>query len=129
MIVLTITSAKNLNTIKEEFNAVFPFLKLEFFKHKHGIKDASPKRDLFESNLSLNTLPKKYLDGFIHISEDMPVSKLEQLFLDQFGLSVQVFRKSGNSWLETSFTDDWTLKRQNDAGNELSQFTREQRSA
>lgn len=44
MIVLTITSAKNLNSIKEEFNAVFPFLKLEFFKHKHGVKDASPKK-------------------------------------------------------------------------------------
>lgn len=74
-------------------------------------------------------MQKKYLEGFIHITDDMPVSKLEQLFLDQFGLSVQVFRKSGSSWLETTFTDDWTLKRQNDAGMELSQFTRVQRSA
>lgn len=129
MIVLTITTAKNLLTIKEEFNAAFPYLKLEFFKHKHGVKGVNPKRDIFESNLNLKTLPKKYVDGFINVTEEMPVGRLEQLFQEQFGLSVQAFRKSGSSWLETSVTDEWTLRRQNDAGKELSQFTREQRSA
>jgi hypothetical protein len=33
-----------------------------------------------------------------------------------------VFRKSGKTWLETSVTDDWTLKRQNEEGMELSRM-------
>jgi hypothetical protein len=37
-----------------------------------------------------------------------------------YGLSVQVFRKSGNVWLETSATDNWTLRQQNNEGAELS---------
>jgi hypothetical protein len=37
-------------------------------------------------------------------------------------LSVQVFRKSGKSWLETTFTDGWTLKKQNQEGIDLSQI-------
>jgi hypothetical protein len=31
-----------------------------------------------------------------------------------------VFRKSGNLWLETTMTDDWTLQQQNDHGYEIS---------
>jgi hypothetical protein len=33
---------------------------------------------------------------------------------------VQVFRKSGNVWLETSATDAWSLKQQNQEGMDLS---------
>lgn len=62
---------------------------------------------------------KKKTTAPLELTEDMPVSAVEQLFQDYFGLSAQVFRKSGGSWLETSLTDDWTLKRQNDEGFEL----------
>jgi len=48
------------------------------------------------------------------------VSEVEQLFQDVYGLSVQVFRKSGTIWLETTATDDWTLNKQNDEAKELS---------
>ena len=124
MILLTIDTTKNISSIKEEFNSIFPYLKLEFFKHKHGISNPSPKKDLFESSINLNQITKKYRDGFINITQDIEVGKLERLFQDQFGLSVQVFRKSGSSWLETTFTNDWSLKRQNETGKELSQLTR-----
>ena len=32
---------------------------------------------------------------------------------EKLKLSAQVFRKSGKIWLETTFTDSWTLKKQN----------------
>ena len=71
------------------------------------------------------SLPKKFQKGSIRISEEMLVSALEKSFEVQFGLSAQVFRKSGKTWLETSKTDDWTLKHQNEAGKELSLFIRD----
>ena len=43
-------------------------------------------------------------------------------FGEVYGLGVQVFRKSGNVWLETTVTDSWTLKEQNDQGESLSEF-------
>jgi hypothetical protein len=52
----------------------------------------------------------------------MLVSELENLFEDKFKLSVQVFRKSGKSWLETTFTDGWSLKKQNQEGLDLSKI-------
>ena len=42
--------------------------------------------------------------------------ELEERFEKDFGLHVQVFRKSGNIWLETSVSDDLTLAQQNEKG-------------
>jgi hypothetical protein len=35
-------------------------------------------------------------------------------------IQVQIFRRSGKVYIETSRTSRWTLKRQNDEGEELS---------
>ena len=50
----------------------------------------------------------------------MTVGELENIFKDQFGANVQVSRKSGSLWLETTLTDKWTLLQQNEQGKELS---------
>ena len=50
----------------------------------------------------------------------MKVNELEKIFKDRFNLAVQVFRKSGNLWLETTMTDNWTLQQQNNHGGEIS---------
>ena len=49
----------------------------------------------------------------------MSVADLEKAFMNKFGLLTQVFRRSGNIWLETSITDGWSLKQQNDLGREI----------
>lgn len=121
---ILISANKNISAIQREFNSAFPFLKLEFFKHKHGVNGTNPKSDLINSDLTLKQLHARHSKDSFEITEDMPVSEVEQLFQKCFGISAQVFRKSGRSWLETSVTDDWTLKRQNDEGQELSMFAR-----
>jgi len=117
--IFTIEPYSKVSQLQKDFNAFFPYLKIEFFSHFHEIHGGSPKKDMIKSDIILK--PKKKSISFpIAVSEDMPVSVLEELFKEYFGLSAQVFRKSGRSWLETSMTDDWTLKRQNDEGTELS---------
>ena len=59
-------------------------------------------------------------EDIIEIEERMKVSELEKLFKDKFKLAVQVFRKSGNLWLETTMTDNWSLLQQNNHGREIS---------
>jgi hypothetical protein len=46
----------------------------------------------------------------------MTVSELEKSFTEIYGLYTQVFRKSGNIWLVTTITDNWTLNEQNQQG-------------
>jgi hypothetical protein len=116
--VLLIKPDCRISELQKAFNLHFPYLKLEFFKHFHEIHGGNPRKDMVTHDLSLK-LKKKGVSEFL-ITEDMRVSALEQLFTEYFGLSAQVFRKSGRSWLETTMTDDWTLKRQNDEGCELS---------
>ncbi|MCC6372320.1 MAG: hypothetical protein IT236_15055 [Bacteroidia bacterium] len=124
MINIIISTGKKISVIKEEFNRQFPYLKLEFFKHKHNVMAGNPHSDLIQSDFTLKEIPKSNGNVAVEVTEDMQVGVLEQLFQEKFGVSAQVFRKSGRSWLETSVTDDWTLKRQNDEGRELSGFTR-----
>jgi len=120
---LRIDPSKKISSIKAEFNAAFPFLRLEFFKHQHKVNAPSPKSDLILRDVPLNELIHGKHNHVLEITDDMPVHLLEQLFQNEFGISTQVFRKSGKSWLETSVTDDWTLRKQNDEGKELSQFS------
>ena len=117
---LIIKANNKLSRIQKEFNAQFPFLKLEFFKQLHDVYSGSPKQSLLKEDVLLKAKSNK--ESEICVNENMAVSVLENLFQENFGISAQVFRKSGNSWLETTKTDDWTLKKQNDEGKELSIF-------
>ena len=42
----------------------------------------------------------------------MSVYELERSFKNLFGLNVQVSRKAGMIWLETTKTDKWSLQKQ-----------------
>jgi len=121
---IRINDSKKISDLQKEFNDVFPFLKLEFFHRPHANHRGSLKKDIFNTGMTLKECYKKDAKGSILLKADMKVAELEELFQNVFGLSVQVFRKSGNSWLETTVTDDWTLKRQNDEGRELSSLSK-----
>ena len=60
-------------------------------------------------------------DGEVELHDAMTVGELENAFFTQFGLSVQLSRRSGNLWLETIMTNSWTLKQQNEHGRELTE--------
>ncbi len=117
---LKISNNKKVSTLQKEFNEIFPFLKVEFFNHTHQPFKGSPKKEMLDTKLLFRQCRKKHTPGTIVIKEDMPVFELEELFQELFGLSAQVFRKSGRSWIETTVTDDWTLARQNKEGQDLS---------
>lgn len=112
-----VLSNKTIGELQKEFNAAYPFLKLVFFKHGHDAYKGSPAKDILnEPEKKLGVVEKKPHEGVLYIEPEMPVWQVERLFKEEFGLFVQVFRKSGNLWLETSVTDDLTLEQQNAKG-------------
>ncbi len=117
---LTIRPSRLISEIQSEFNKMFPYLKLEFFRKKTGKRLDYSVNNIIRHNQKLAEGQVQPVDGLIDIQPGMTVKELESHFRNEFSLSVQVFRRSGNVWLETTMTDNWTLKHQNDHGKELS---------
>ena len=116
---LHISHNRSINEVQQDFNRQYPFLKIEFYQN-NGPNTGSPKRQHL-----INSLPiaKAGLtrSGNIQLDDLMTVGQLENIFRTEFGLSAQVSRKSGVLWLETTMTDGWTLRQQNEHGKELSE--------
>jgi hypothetical protein len=106
--------------IQKEFSSLFPYLKLEFFSRPHQTGKGSEKKYMKTEDAFLRDFRLVHSEGELVIEGDMTVSNLENLFKNHYGLYVQVFRRSGKLWLETTATDSWTLSVQNEQGAELS---------
>ena len=119
---IAINDHRKIFAIQEEFNTIFPYLKLEFFSKPHSPGGASPKKLVKHNSVTLGECRTVHHKGDLTIVPDMTVIDLEQNFGNVYGLGVQVFRKSGKSWLETSVTDNWTLAEQNKQGEDLSKW-------
>lgn len=113
---MIIKDNKTIQAIQEEFNNKFPFLKIEFYTQEHADQEGSPGSDKLEETLTIGQARTKINEGDLSIHANQKVSTLEQNFHDIYGLNVQVFRKSGNIWLQTTTTDNWTLHKQNEKG-------------
>ncbi len=99
--------------IKTQFHAYFHYLKIEFFKGKHDKDSGSPRDMMLGNDTPMKDLLKDGKEGSVNFSEHTTVKEFEQKFMDKFNLNMQVFRKSGTIYLETTSTDSWTLEQQN----------------
>lgn len=117
---IIINDQQSIAQIRNSFNRAFPFLKLEFFSKRHESGQASSLQFLIPKQMTLKECRTVHHSSEITFTPDMKVGELEQLLWNGFGLGVQVFRKSGKVWLETTLTDTWTLAEQNAEGEFLS---------
>jgi len=109
-------------TIQEVFHDVFPYLKIEFFERDITIHGSiATRKYISNGNRTLGDFRPVVHDPYnICIKPEMTVAELEQNFSRQYKLHTQIFRKSGNVWLETTVTDAWTLLEQNRQGEAIS---------
>lgn len=96
-------------TLQTRFSEAYPFLKLEFLK---------AGTMLHPSTLIRKACQGKLKTGILEIDGKTRVSELETALWERFHLRVQVFRKTGGMWLETTATDGWTLEVQNKHGHD-----------
>ena len=122
---ITINDRRKIFVIQEEFNTVFPYLKLEFFSTSHKLGAKSEQQCMKYNSQTLGECRTVHNEGEITITPNLTVADLEQRFSNIYGLGVQVFRKSGKIWLETTVTDGWTLEEQNRQGEALSKVDNE----
>ncbi len=103
-------------SIQQKFSNAYPFLRIVFFKDKPGKEPDA----CFCHDVKMKEIKPHFKPGDLDISDTMTVDELEHNIYNQFDLLAQVSRRSGNLWLETTMTDHWTLKEQNDHGREIS---------
>lgn len=113
---MQISDSRKLKDTQSEFHQKFPCLKLEFYEGKHEQGQPCHANKQLDANLPIGAVRTVQTEGDLRISGNMKVSTLEDRFWEDYGLNVQVFRRSGNLWLQTSTTDHWTLAGQNGKG-------------
>ncbi len=115
-----ITKKETIRDVQDNFSKFFPYLRINFFKNSNGNKKAGAGSILFCQEVTLQQINPAFSRGEFEITDSTTVNELESKFYKDFGFSVQVLRKSGNLWIGTSISSDWTLKQQNDLGKEIS---------
>ena len=119
---IKISYSKKMSAVKDSFHSMFPYLKIEFFDVFHSLGEATSKKHLISGDMSLEQLNPLIKEGIITITGSQTVQEIEQDFKEKFGLSIQVFRKQKDVWIETTHTDLLTLEKQNDMGKKIVQI-------
>lgn len=120
MTAIAITDNKTIEEIQAEFSTHFSFLKIEFYEAEHTTGEGTPETLRVHVEKTIGEARTKHVEGKLSIHGNQKVSTLEKAFHDDYGLNVQVFRRSGNLWLQTTATDDWTLSEQNETAKDFS---------
>ena len=117
---LYIEKGTPIKEIARQFNLYYPYLKIEFYK-KPNAEEHSSSKEVTESTFPSSPLTQFTQQFTINISSNRTIKELEK-DCASLGLRGQIYRKSGNVWIKTSFTNDWTLQHQNYEGEQISQL-------
>lgn len=113
---LLLSSETSIRDVNVEFSKNFPFLKLEFYSWPHKKGQSSQQEYKLPNSYRLGSISGLFKPRMLEIKPDETVASLEQRFQNEFGLPVQIFRKTGDQWIETTQTDHLTLEKQNNIG-------------
>ncbi len=111
---LKIKKEIELSKIKEWFSTSFPNLKIEVFKEKHKDFKGNEAASLIKEDNIVVSLKDQTTESSFSLFEDYSTALVEHMFLAKLNINAQVYRKSGRVWLQTTTTDNWTLKEQMD---------------
>ncbi|TND09326.1 MAG: hypothetical protein FD123_1413 [Bacteroidetes bacterium] len=118
---IKIAGHTRLEEIQQAFASRFPFLKLEFFYDTNKDGKYTANERIIQTQVPVSSVRDSGHDGLFHIDGLMKVADVEKSFTDVFGVYVQVFRKSGNVWLLTTTTDNYSLAELNDLTAEMNE--------
>jgi len=120
---LEITNTSTLAEVQRDFNALYPYLKLEFFAKAITRNGNVTKKTIKNPRATFKEARTNQLDTHITISPNLTVAAFEKRFVDTYGFVAAVLRQSGRGWIETGTqTAEWTLEKQNAEGKAVSNY-------
>jgi hypothetical protein len=119
--IVEINNDLSITDIKDAFIAAFPFLDIAFFTRPHNWGKSSSMALKVSGDKRIGELRKVQNPGSMEIHAWQTTGTVEQEFGKIFGLYVQIFRRDGMDYVQTTGTDTRTLEEQNEAGRNASQ--------
>lgn len=114
---ILLNSNRTVDEVKTEFTTAYPFLKIEFLTTGN---DEGGDLHVADPSLLLIEVSGVLKEGDIDIKSTDTVKEVQDKFRKQYGLPAHVFRQQKGMWMDTSVTDDLTLREQNTWGREAS---------
>src|SRR5689334_14087028 len=81
------------------FNTIYPYLKIDFFKNGSA-KKALAKAEKISPNERMKSVSNISGIHQISVNEQRTVAQVKKDFKEMLGLAAEVYRKSGNVWIE-----------------------------
>lgn len=125
---MKISPHTKLSEIQEAFNKKFPHLRIEFYTKPHDPGEGTLDRDRMDPEGTVGDVVKTVSVDQLQFDGKMAISALETQLHEELGLHAQVFRRSGNLWLQTTVTDNWTLDDANRKGGHSEELFEEQQN-
>jgi hypothetical protein len=114
---LQVTEKKTFKDMQEEFNRVYPFLWIDFYYSNPGYGAGNSGKIKPETVIKKQCALNQHT--VININSNKSVAQLEDDFIETLNVKIKVLRKSGNVWVGTSYTRNWTLDNQNFQGQQI----------
>ena len=112
--ILHIEDNKRISDLQEKFTECFPYLKIEFYNEWHHYKEPSSSEHLISADKMIGDIRTRHEHGELSIKSWSIVGNVEKDFKKKFDLNVQIFRREGSTWIQTSASDNFTLKEESD---------------
>jgi hypothetical protein len=109
MMLLKIERNMTIDQVNHNLHTKFPYLKLVFFKQANNNEEDNSENRITALYTPLIDIYPNLRNALINLNGNLQVRNLETKINEITGARVQVFRRSGNVWLETLTTDNKTL--------------------
>lgn len=110
---IDINDHRKLFAIQQEFEKLFPNLKLEFYKKPSHSKSAHPEKIIHTEAKTLGECRSVHAKGSLTITPNMTVAELESNFDEIYGVHVDILKRSGSAWVAPEAKNTLTLTEQN----------------
>jgi hypothetical protein len=110
---IQINDHRKIFAIQEEFNKLFPRLKIEFLG-KPNKTGSSASTKIYKASKKIGDCRIQHTSGELTITPNMTAADLKQILSDKFGLSISLFHTSGSEWVETTDNNKLSLQEQNE---------------
>jgi hypothetical protein len=113
---LIISAHTTVGQLQKQFCTFFPFLKLEVFVDgRTGYVNPNLRRKA-PGSLTLNDVTENLKEGPYEFDPSISTTQFERC-LQNKGLTVHIFIKSGDAWIKITHTAGMSLQKQNAMGN------------
>ena len=113
---LTFSRTITIKELKHQFSRNFPFLRLAFYQNEADATNGSAAQQGIGDEVCLCELKTLKKEGFFQLDATAIVAAFEQKIKEEFGLLVQIYRKAGVMWIQTTETGNQSLDMQNKMG-------------